>query len=196
MNVQKTTKVYGGQDMKKIIGGLLVVSLLSGPAAVKVNLYAYELIKNQHQIIYVLKKNVDPRDKITKAADVDEAMKALEQNTRTIKTLLKDKNRIVGKIQTALDLRAYAKSPLDESQVNAFADFTALYAEEGGQLQDALTYIDDNKDLMTAKKEILHNQTDYEVVLREINAISDSQSNAIDRLTNIIGAGEAVLTKL
>ena len=179
--------------MTNIIGGLLVVSLMSGP--VTAGCVAYEALKSQQPIVCAVKEKPGRKEKADYVR-IDEMMGHIDEKNRSLKTLLKEKNKVLIKIQTVMDFRAYTKAPLNESQMNSFSAFTGAYAVQAGVLQEVLQKIDIQKDLNAAKKELLHNSCDYDVIFDDLKSLSDYQSDAIFLLNRLIESGEKTLQVL
>jgi peptidoglycan hydrolase CwlO-like protein len=179
--------------MKKFIGGLLMVTLMSSPSVLKVDYLAYEVLKTQKQIIYVIRKEMEGSEKSAVIAQIDEIMSEIDTQQQNITSLLKHRNKLTEKIQTALDLRAHTKTPLDDTQLTAFAQFTEICGTEGSILSSRLNT---QERLNEAKSEILHNNTDCEALLSELRAVHDDQCEAVYSLGRIIETGERTLQAL
>ncbi len=192
--------------MYNIIGGLLVVTLLSRPAAFKLNLMAYEVTKPERKIIATLIKKETGKEKIKYRVNsngetdvnkkMDDVITSIDDNNRALTKLLKEKNSVVGKIQTVMDLKAHTKTRMTDAQINKFSGFTSYVGIEGGILQDRLKKIDDKKNLINTKNEILHTNTNYSLVFTELNEIVTYQRDAIASLNRLIDAGNTTLQAL
>lgn len=180
--------------MKKVIGGLLVASLLSHPSLLRFDAIAYEILKSQQKIIYAIQKEKAPDESEIKK--IEDSLAAIGDNSREITELMKDKKKTVAKIQTALDLKAYTRSSMNEEQIALFRTFHSNMNEEASILQEALQKIDNKKDLALAKKEILHTNADYELIYRELNEIAEHQRDVVFSLNNMIDCGQKTLDAL
>jgi len=177
--------------MTKIIGGLLVASLLSGPTAEHMGQHTNEITMK----ISEYNLEVENKEK-TEQVKIEELMGKIDEKNRSLKSLLKERKKVLVKIQALMDLRAYTKTPLNERQISLFSDFTGFYTEKAGALQETLKKIDFQKDLQTTKKELLHNQADYSMIMNELMSLSETQSDAICYLHSIIESGERTLQVL
>ncbi|MDR1640948.1 MAG: hypothetical protein LBT59_14735 [Clostridiales bacterium] len=127
---------------------------------------------------------------------IDELMGSIDEKNRHLKFLLKEKAKIINKIQTMMDFLAMTRTPLNEEQMESFASFTGLYAEEASYLQETLRKIDNQVSLNTTKKELLHKEADYSIILDELTSFKESQESAITVLRSIIDSGYRTLQAL
>ncbi|MDR1541198.1 MAG: hypothetical protein LBU32_25025 [Clostridiales bacterium] len=127
---------------------------------------------------------------------IEELMGSIDEKNRNMNDLLKEKTKITNKIKTLMDFHAYTRTPLSEKQMDSFSHFTGFYAEEAGALKEALKKIEDQKNLQTTKKELLHNHADYSMIVEELTNLSETQSDAICYLRNIIDFGNKTLHTL
>jgi hypothetical protein len=95
-----------------------------------------------------------------------------------------------------MDFLAMTRTPLNEEQMESFASFTGLYAEEASYLQETLRKIDNQVSLNTTKKELLHKEADYSIILDELTSFKESQESAITVLRSIIDSGYRTLQAL
>lgn len=181
--------------MNTFIGGLLVLSLLSRPTCESIKYAAYDVFKEKNQIICVIKKDIQGLGK-EDTKEIDNVMKDIEYQSRNIKSLLKEKNKVFGKIQTALDLRVYSKKPMSENEIDNFNAFTGFYEQERSVLTETFKKIDYAKELTVAKNEMLHKDTDYDLILKELSEINKYQGDAIHSLNKMIEYGEVTLNFL
>lgn len=181
--------------LRTIIGGLLVVSLLSRPSVMNFALWAYDALNKDNKIICVLKSDDDNFDPQT-AREIDGMLVSIEENTRDITGLLKEKNKVLGKLETTLDLKRYAKEFLDDNQMDQYARFMSYVDVEKQELRKSLQKIDDAKYLSDAKNELLHTDVDYEFVYNELQTINKYQNEAINTLNGMIAQGTDVLNLL
>jgi uncharacterized protein YlaN (UPF0358 family) len=141
-------------------------------------------------------KGREPEKEKHELVRIDELMGNIDEKNRHLKFLLKEKAKIVNKIQTMMDFLAMTRTPLNENQMDSFSSFTGLYAEEAETLQETLKRIDDQKNLDTAKKELLHKEADYSMVLDELRTFNETQNDAINVLRSIIDSGNKTLQAL
>ena len=189
--------------MKMIIGGLLVSVLLSSPAAEPFDIQEDSYRPTQtdaYRPTYDLrlqKENVNMAFKEQpQLMKIDELISAIDDKNRNLMNLLKERTKILDKIQTLLDFRVYAKAPFNEDQLNSFACFTGFYNREAGVLQNTLKRIDEDKGLTTSKKQLLLKEGNYTAVIDELTSFSDRLSDAIASLRAIIKIGNNTLQLL
>jgi hypothetical protein len=170
--------------MNKIIGGLLVVSLLSRPAIFNVEYLAYQVLKAQSQIICVIKKSDE--DETEDVKDINKILTDIDENSRCITSLLKEKRKLVDKIQTRMDLLAYTKTTLNEFQIISFAEFSAIYKNENMALHNTMTKIEDNKEITKVKKEFMKKESDTNFIYNQLKEIMNYQLEAMQTLRSIV----------
>jgi len=181
--------------MKMIIGGLLVGALLSSPAAEPLDIQAdayrptYDLRLHNENVIMAFKEQ-------PQLMKIDELIGVINDKNRSLLSLLKEKTKILDKIQTLLDFRVYTRTPFNEIQLNIFANFTGFYNREAGALQNTLKRIDEDKELVSAKKELLLKEGNLPAVIDELTSFSNTLSDAISSLREIVEAGNHTLQLL
>lgn len=178
--------------MNKIVGGLLVVTLLSNPSIRKFDFLAYTVFKAETVIIAGIKKEQEDSSRELTPSDVDDILEDIEKNSRNINVLLKAKYNIIGKIQSMMNLKAYTKTVMNDYQINTFQEFNSYYEAESKNLCRTLKVIEDEK-IENAKKEILKIDSDYNAVYSELKTINDYQYDAIYNLNNLIDMGSKTL---
>ena len=181
--------------MKMIIGGLLVSVLLSSPAGepLDIQLDAYRPTYD----LRLQKENANMAFKEQpQLMKIDELIGVIDDKNRSLMNLLREKTKILDKLQTLLDFRVYTKKPFDEVQLNSFTSFAGFYSQEAGALQSTLKKIDTDKELTAAKKELLLREGNYTAVIDELTSFSDNLSDAITSLHEIIEVGNHTLQLL
>ena len=175
-----------------IIGGLLVSALLSSPAAEPLDIHTgsyyitYESQLQDENALSGIKENAQ-------LMKIDELISVINDQNRCLKNLLKEKTKVIDRIQTQLDFRVYTKAPFNKNQMDSFTHFTGFYCQEASALQSALKRIDTDKVLMSAKKELLHNEANYSAVIDELSMFSNNLNDAIRYLQGIIDLGNRTL---
>ena len=181
--------------MRMIIGGLLVSVLLSSPAGEPLDIQ-----RDAYRPTYYVRlqsKNVNMVFKEQpQLMIIDELIGVIDDKNRSLINLLKEKTKILDKIQTLLDFRVYTKKPFDEAQVASLTSFTGFYRHEAGALQNTLMKLDSDKELVASKKELLHKEGNLTAVIVELTSFSDCLSDAISYLHEIIEIGNHTLQLL
>ena len=184
--------------MKIIIGGLLVSVLLSIPSTEHIDIQTdaycvtYDLqFQNKDTAMGLTSNKENPQ-----LMKINELIGEINDQNHYLKNLLKEKTKVLDKIQTLLDFRVYTKVPFDDVQMDSFKRFTGFYTHEAGALQNALKQIDADKDLMAAKKELLHKEANYNAIISELTSFSDNLGDAIRYLRGIIDIGNSTLQVL
>ena len=186
--------------MKMIIGGLLVSVLLSSPAAEPLDIQSIDIQTDAYRPTYDLRLQNENANMVFKEQPqlmkIDELIGVIDDKNRSLMSLLRERTKILDKIQTLLDFRVYVKAPFNEDQLNSFTSFTGFYSREAGALQSTLKKIDEDKELSAAKKELLLKEGNYTAVIDELTSFSDSLSDAITYLHKIISVGNSTLQVL
>jgi len=181
--------------MKMVIGGLLASVLLSPPAAEPSDIQVDEYI-----VTYELHLPTDNALTVSKEKYclmlIDELIGTIDEKNRSLKNLLREKTKVLDKIQTLLDFRVYTKTPFSEAQLDSFTRFTGFYSQEACALQNTLKKIDTDKELKAATKELLHNEANYKAIIHELSSFSNNLSDAIRYLHKIIDYGNSTLQVL
>jgi len=181
--------------MTIVIGGLLSSILLSAPVArpLDLNAYAYCITYDLQLQDESIDKTLMESKENLQLMKIDELIGAINDQNRSLKSLLKEKTKVLDKIQTMLDFCAYTKTPLNEFQLDSFTHFADFYSREAGELQNALNKIDSDKELLAAKKELLHKEANYSAVIAELTLFSKNLNDAIYYLSGIIELGNSTL---
>jgi hypothetical protein len=182
--------------MNKIIGGLLVIALLSKPSVLKVDYLAYEIFKIQSNIIKVITKEFENKEKQDITRDINDLLIDNDDNTRTITSLIKEKNFTSGKIKTMMELKAMAKIPFEEKQITGFTAFTNQYSLLSKSISDNLKKIESKKDLRMVTSEILHNDSSLDIIFNELKEINEIQWETIQDLNSVVDCAERTLAIL
>jgi len=117
----------------------------------------------------------------------------IAQDNLNIKRLLKNKNSVLGRIQTKMALNAYMKKKMTDEQISLFRDFYEEYEEKSDKINGELDEIEVRLARNDVKKEILSEETDYSAVMSALKEINDRQRDAIFTLNSIIERGEMTL---
>ena len=156
----------GCEKMHNIIGGLLLVSLLSNPPLLIVG----NALHQEREIVYVVNQREDGR--------LDGLLRLVTQNTKHITMLMQEKTRLIGQIETMMDLYSYEKKPLNQNQMTSFANLMSNYEAIDKNLAPAL----------------LHNEAaDYDVFCNALDLFCAHQNKAIASLTGIVEESEKFL---
>ena len=179
--------------MNKVIGGLLILTLLGRPAIIKVDYIAYEILKSNDIIINYLRKNDILGIEIEKEEDkISFLMQEIDENKRQINTLIKEKKQIVASLDNAMKSKVMSKQILSEEFILEFKEFNELYAEEKIAVQAEMDAII-NTDFNSIQKEMLHNEMDYEYIIAEFEQLAYSQNSVISFLKNLVNKGNQTL---
>ena len=143
------------------------------------------------------------REEIAKPSDtqvpteaINAMMAAICGGAGGLLALLKKKANVYAQIQAKLDLLRHAKVSLTEEQIRSFSKLMAASGEKSAELSHTMQKIRANKDLKSVKKELLHSDADYDLVLNELSALYHLQQAAIVTLESIIEDGHGMLVLL
>lgn len=175
--------------MNKIIGGLLVVAMLSSPRVLQYDFLANEMYKANESLINFLKSN---EEKEIGAEDIEFVMNEIDENRRYISLLIDRKKECVNDIEEILIEKSSKKVFLTDEQVEKFNDFKTLISNKNVDAVNSMSYVT-NEDFNDIQKEVLHTDVDYEYIYYKFYDFYKNQSEVIDYLTSVIN--EANLTK-
>ena len=179
--------------MNKVIGGLLILTLLGRPAIIEADYIAYEIFKSNDIIINYLRKNdILEIEQGKEDERISLLMKEIDDNKRQINKLVKEKKEIVASLESAMKTKAASREILSEEFILEFKEFNELYAEEKTAVQAKLDEVI-NTDLNAIQKEMLHSETDYEFIIAEFEQLSESQNSIISFLSNLVNKGNQTL---
>lgn len=171
--------------MKRFIGGLLVLSVLTSSTASlgARRLYNYNFIP---ELVFTIKKQDDEEEIINLEALIRKALNDIDINKRTINQLLKEKAKLVEKLSSRMDFLAFYKKPLTDSQMKQFSDYSGSYRRENGRLINAIDSLENCEDLNIAKKELYSLQSDKSVIYEKLRSFIERQLEAVKYLKNVI----------
>jgi len=178
--------------MNKIIGGLLVATLLARPALLRVDFVAYEIYKAHSRLIAIVRKE-DEQLQVIEEKDIDEILTNIDTNKRHIVRLMKDKNRVYGQIQMTMQTKAMSRERMTEEQIDAYRQFTQRYGQEQAALNDQMAKMDAAIDLHETQKEISKLDTDINYLYKELKGLHDRQHETIFSLSGIIDMSKQTL---
>lgn len=179
--------------MNKLLGGLLVVSLLSSPMT-KIDFIAYELLKAGHTIIKRAEDYTEERQ--VAREDVDSALASINNNSRCLNALLSEKTYALEKVKTVMDSKIRSNQAMTEKQMEEFKAFNDSLAKENETLKSRLKNIKSNDAINDAMNELLDDRTDYNLVYNWLSVIYENQCEAICSLNSMILSCEGLLEVL
>jgi len=184
--------------MTIVLGGFLSEMLLMLPftRTLDINPYAYCITYDVQLPKEDTCKVLSDNKGILQLMKIDELIGTINDKNHSLKTLLKEKNKILDKLQTILDFFAHTKTPFNELQMKSFTRFTGAYSQDSGALQNTLRKIDTDKELMAARKELLRREANYNTIITELTSFSNSLSDAIGYLRGIVELGNSTLQLL
>jgi hypothetical protein len=178
--------------MNKIIGGLLVLSLLGRPAILRIDYVAYEFYKSNRIIIDYVRKNdeyiLNERD-----GDVDRLFKDMSFNKTYIDRLSEEKNSLVRDIKNLMHTKARQKKAFSDEFICELKTFNDLYDRERGEVKNSINQIEDF-DTNGIQQEILHKDINYDYILSEFEHVIKSQNKVIAFLEGVIYSGRRALS--
>ncbi len=183
--------------MKKVISGILVVTFLSSTQILDASSIGYDFLKGSSRVVYagVLQPGNIIKEEFS-STDVSFALNGIQENSRTMEYLIKERSSAVAKIETRMDFLRHAKKSLTEEQINGFAKFMESYEKSDKELKQVLDFINSKKYLTDAQKEILKEKSDCNIVCGELSQILNSQTTAIVNLNSIISEAGTVVELL
>jgi len=177
--------------LKKAIGGLLMVSMLTAPPTADLNYMAYLALRNQIRIVFV-----DDARATATPEDIDQAMAGMEENSRLITYLLRERVTTLGKLEAKMDILSHARIPLNEEQMARYATFMSNYRKSARDFSLILKAVEGGKNLNIIQKEIMSENTDYNQIMGQLGEIISAQNQAIDNLSQTICEGETLFKQI
>lgn len=179
--------------MDIIIGGLLMFTLASSPIT-KADHIAYGIYKAQNQMISVIKKyQYNENAEEAETTKIDNLLSSIDDNSKNINRLLKEKNNLKGKIDTVMDLYSYSKTALTNEQMNRFKKYNDLFQKENSNLKENLNKLKDDKYIKNLSNQILKNNYDYSKIYNSLENINTYQKKAIINLNALINESKLTL---
>jgi len=178
--------------MNKLIGGLLILSLLGRPALLRVDYIAYEFYKSNSVIISFLKKDNVVIEEDDEEEKIDELMKVIDDNKRYISDLVSQKNKVVDNLDDIMRQKAMARQTLNNEFILEFQQFNELYNAEKNTVESSIDVLS-NADFNGIQQEMLHTETDYEYIVAEFEEVIESQNSIISFLEGLINKGKQTL---
>ena len=172
--------------MNKVIGGLLVATLLCRPALLRVDFIAYEVFKAQSRLFEIARKYEEDELQVIEEKDIDDILTDIDSNRQHIVRLLRDKNQVYGQIQTVMQAKAIARDAMSETQIDAYRVFTDQYEQAQGSLEVQLTEMDKQFTLKETTKEIIRVDSDFNFLYQELKNLNDCQYDTIFNLHGLI----------
>ncbi len=173
-----------------LIGGLLVVSLLTRPSVSSKENNAYEMIYPSTQIVCVLKKEQDDN------LDIEDKLNAIYENSVNIKQLIKQRESIVGQIQTKLDLLAYENAELTSTQVNSFVGFCDYCKKDSNNINSNIEYIENQNEISEVKKELFKINSNLNFVYQKLKEFIEIQLITISLLKEFVSIASNTLATI
>ena len=168
-----------------------MVTLLSRTSLLNIE-SIYDLFVKDDKTLDTVKTKAED----TRKNDIDSIMNAIQKDARIISALLKEKIKVYSQIQTRLDFLRRTKASLNDPQIESFAAFTALDRRKNIELMDILDKIKGSQDLKQVKKELLHNEADYELIYRNLAEFQNCQQMARACLNGMVEDGHKMLSLL
>ena len=174
-------------------GGLLVLSLITQPSTAGMNIPTYDAIGGKSDRMYVVNT---PNHAVATPNHINDMIASIEDNTRQIYTLAKEKSKIAEKISASLDFLRLSKKYLSREQIDSFTSFSNTSERNSRTLKQVLQEIDKLKSLDTVKRELLHTDSDLDLVYCELEAVLELQRFAQRCLEDVLSSGKALMRLL
>ena len=167
-----------------------MLTLLTQTPSASVNILTYEVFGRKSDRIYVVDA---PRKTAATPDHINDMIASIEDNTRQIYILAKEKNKMAEKIAANLDFLRLSKKYLSHEQIGSFASYSNISERNSQTLRHVLQEIDTLKSLEAVKRELLHTNTDLDLVYDELEAILELQRRALSCLEDVISSGKALM---
>jgi len=179
-------------SMKKIIGGLLVMTILTSPSYVAKADGGFDMLRALRSPVYVVWAAVDNNDANSLDA-INQKMSAIDANRRRISVLLDNRNQMLAQIQTKMDFYSQTRAALPPEKINAFANFMSYSADAWPQIKSSLNEIGEPGNFSGVSGEIMSDDTDYEYISVELSDMLAAQESVTGKLNAYIGKGNELL---
>lgn len=185
--------------MKKLIGSIIIMLILSQPASAStkctptvktISVHIYHEYKDykDYAKLDIIRRNENLSEK-----EEQPTIEDLSDNMNLVTDLLKVKQETISNVKNAMSQKAKNRETMSEDQINRFQEFIKLTQEKSVELQSVLQQIDSKKSLKQMQNAIFQNNIDYAALSDEISSIQRLQEIAISDLTNIISSGNGIL---
>ncbi|MDL2248255.1 hypothetical protein LJB89_00995 [Tyzzerella sp. OttesenSCG-928-J15] len=178
--------------MNKLIGGLLIISLLSRPAILRVDFIAYEFFKSNTVIINSLKKEDLYIEEESDDEVINNLMDTIDGNKRTIDNLMEEKRTIVANLDNVMKEKAVTRQALNSEFILEFQEFNKIYNEERGDVEYNIDTLN-STDFTAIQQNMLHNEVDYSYIIAEFEEVIESQNKVITFLESLVNKGKDTL---
>jgi hypothetical protein len=128
--------------------------------------------------------------------NINAMITSIEDNTREIYLLMRARSKLTEKVSASLDFLRLSRRYLSRKQIESFARFTSVLENNSTTLGELLVEIATLKSLDAVKKELLHTNTDLNLVYNELNSVLELQQRALFCLEDIQEAGDDLLRLL
>lgn len=189
--------------MRKTIGSLLVISLLTYSPAICGTVLNHDAImwkalkdysNAKAAIIFVEKSGEDIKEILD--GEIDYLLAEIDNNSFKLTSLLKERKALTAKVDETIKEKATNKQRLTVEQVAAYQKYADVSYKKNIDVLACLNRIDDNKKLSNAENQLLHNNTDYNVIYDDIEQIRQAQMEAIVKLSDIVAVSNETLKLL
>ena len=178
--------------MKKLIGSVLVLILISRPNIIQHDFLAYEVFKANHVILAYVKRLSEKED--ASEEDITNMLDNIDENRHTISSLLKSKYNHHGKIDSFLSVLSYENISLNDEQIMAYRRFSGMYEEVNKSVAGDMQRFDEMFSLSMIK--LNDTEEDYPEIYRKLENLEDIQTGIIFNLRRLIALCEGMFAKL
>lgn len=172
--------------MYKVIGGIIVISLLTTSPLKKTDYKASQIIELNDEIISAVKNdNIEA----LYHESINTLMTKANENNININSLLVHKTDLVDKIQNIMDTSAQSNVYFTEEQIIKFSEFTNVYMEERENLQSKLESLYEDTDLKSLQQQLLSSDINYDDIVNKLYKLVNNQEEAKQVLEKLVDTG-------
>lgn len=179
--------------MYKVIGGIIVISLLTTLPLKNTDYTSNQTIKLNDEVISAVK---DDNKKALYHESIDTLMTKANENNININYLLVHKRDIINKIQNIMDVSAHSNINFTEEQIIKFNEFTDNYIKERESLQTKLEMVYQYENLKSLQQELLSSNINYDDIVAKLYNLANNQEEAILLLEKLVNIGVDTLNTL
>ncbi|MCL2617333.1 MAG: hypothetical protein FWD96_06790 [Defluviitaleaceae bacterium] len=190
-----STDIMTNDIFEKISDSLYVVNPLRGMAKSpqEHDFYAADDAAQSEDWPQAIVLGDSPRNVAATPSHINEMIASIEDNTREIYIRMREKSKMSERISASLDFLRLSKKYLSREQIESFTMFSDISEKNSRSLKHIMLEIAAIKSLDAVKKELLHTNTDLDLVYDKLGSVIELQRSALSCLRDVLRSGEGLL---
>lgn len=127
---------------------------------------------------------------------IGDMITTIEDNSRHISLLNRQRNKRAERISANLDLLRRTKKHLSQEQVQVYATYSLASAQQDTRLRLIMAEIDKRKGLPNVRRQLLNPDTDFAAIYTDLEEVAAYQREAIAALSSILQSADYTLSSL